>query len=128
MEELKAKYQNLDSGSGEGSSPGIGDILGAWQDIQSLIREVKEAQVEAINQQGLSIEEYRWVRTEFYQALGSNVASLALEQIAEAVKSGDVEALSGGELEQVSPEQNRELVAPYAEEAKTWLAWGWFGL
>jgi len=128
VDELKAKYENLNQGSGSGSSPGIGDILGAWKDLQNLIREVKEAQVAAINQQGLSLEEYRWIRTEFYQALGANVASLALEEIADAVKSGDVEALKGKDLEKVSPEQNRQLVSPYAEEAKTWLTWAWVGL
>lgn len=125
LDELQAKYQAY----GEGDSrPGLGELLGAWRDLKDLVLQAKRIQVEALNQAGLSVEEYRWIRSRFYQALGAEFFSLNLEKIAEAVQEQNPEVLQEAEAPELVPPQNRALVEPYQDEAAQWLAYAWLGL
>ncbi|MBB5207551.1 hypothetical protein [Chiayiivirga flava] len=67
---LEAKYKEIEARTGNGSEPGLTDLLGAYGDLFGLIRDAKLAQVDALNAQGMSLEEYRWVRAQAYAALG----------------------------------------------------------
>lgn len=108
---------------------------------QSLIA-LKRAQIEALNAQGFSAQEYAWVKRQFYYALGfvvvpSNLERMRdqLDQVGQGAGPGqnielDLEAPTGAveAAEDVAPEANRELVAPYREEASGWMTWAPFGL
>jgi hypothetical protein len=88
----------------------------------------KRAQVAALNDTGFSLEEYSWVRQQVYAAAGLALAQMDLRDIANAAQSGEreipVEKTEAGDV----PERNRELVKPYADKLREWLAFGFFGL
>ncbi len=61
---IQDKYQQLaKEASAEGKTPAVTDFLNAYGDIFSLIRDAKQAEIDGINQQGLSLAEYRWMRS-----------------------------------------------------------------
>ena len=57
VKSLDAKYETLNKSNG--GNPSIGDGLSALKDLGSLILEAKKMQVEALDQQGFSLAEYR---------------------------------------------------------------------
>ncbi len=124
LDELRTKYEAY----GEGDRPGLGELLGAWRELKDLVLQAKRIQVEALNEAGLSVEEYRWVRARFYQALGAEFFSLNLEKIAEAVQQQNPDLLQETSPPDLAPEENRRLVEPYQDEAAEWLAYAWLGL
>lgn len=68
---LEGKYRELTArNQTQDGEPGLTEVLGAYGDLFGLIRDAKVAQVDALNAQGMSLEEYRWVRTQAYSALG----------------------------------------------------------
>ena len=70
LDELQAKYQQIETDAkANGGKPGIADVLGAYGDLFSLVRDAKQSQVDALNGQNLSLEEYRWIRGQAYAAL-----------------------------------------------------------
>lgn len=125
LAELKQKYERYGSGDAQ---PGLSELAGMWSDIKSVLFEAKQSQIRALNQQGMSIEEYRWVREEFYRAVGAEFVSVNLEQIAEAVKTQNPDLIGETSPDQMAPEANRQLVAPYKDEVTNWIAYAWLGL
>ena len=112
-----------------GEEAGFFEVAGLVQDIFSMISQGKKAQVGALNQVGFSLEEYDWVRHNFYQALGAAWANSSLEKILEAAQEGDIGAITAQEeLKASIPELNRQLVAPYQEEFTQWAGFAFFGL
>lgn len=72
---LEARYREIEARSDGGGAPGLTDMLGAYGDLFGLLRDAKQAQVDALNAQGMSLEEYRWIRAQAYAALA--VADMA---------------------------------------------------
>jgi hypothetical protein len=81
-----------------------------------------------MNQEKFSLDEYSWVRGQFYEALGANFVSLNLDKLSEALKEQNPELVEDKPATIASPEANREMVRPYQEEAGTWVAYAWLGL
>ncbi|MEX0916456.1 MAG: hypothetical protein WDZ60_11205, partial [Wenzhouxiangellaceae bacterium] len=107
LEELQAKYESLEKEIDErGGQAGIGDMMGAYSDLTDLLIDAKGAQVEAINTQEFSLQEYNWVRDQVYRALGESVAVAAIAANPDA----------SGEFEASVPEATREMIAPHREE------------
>lgn len=129
-EELQNLKQKHSSMSGEGGNPSLTEFISIWHDLSGTVLKAKEIQVQALNDSDFSLEEYRWVRSSFYKALGASFVSLNLEQAAAAIKQQNPELLeqNQAEADQLAPEQNRELAAPYADESKNWIAYAWLGL
>lgn len=136
LEEFQQKYEELDQElQTENREPGIGEIMNAWGDIVDLYSDAKQIQVEALNDYNFSLQEYRYVQQSFYSALGMELFSYNIDQIAEAASQGNINNLNleefekqQAELEQQVPEVNRELVSQYADSAETWLVFSWWGL
>jgi hypothetical protein len=130
MESLKATYDKLDQAKkAEGRDASVSEGMGALRDLASLFLEGKRAQVEAMNQNGFSMQEYEWVRTQVYAAVGVVAAGFDLKKIAEQAKDGNVDSLQGvekGSLPDV-PEKNKELVAPHEKQLKEWAPLAFFG-
>lgn len=148
--ELQAKYKAIETRGTEGV--GMAEAVGAYRDLFGIIAEAKKAQVEALNTQGFSVDEYTWVKSRFYEAAGVTVTGIDFREMADKVKSGDLKALqdvvtdagaaatgraekgpASGRLETDTagagiPEANKALVAPYKDKAATWLIYGAFGL
>lgn len=137
---LEQKYEELRLVSEQGfeaSQMGPGDFVMAVRDLAEVMRAAKAAQVEAMNELGFSIAEYRWVQREALAGLGVAVMP------ADVARLRDLDLKSLGELDELqslrdvagevsntvkAPEQTRELVAPYAEHKETWTRMALLGL
>lgn len=110
-QQLEAKYAELKaSQQRDGREPGVQDMFVAYADLSGLIVEAKRAQVEALNAQGLSLDEYRWIRGQAFAALG-----LAAQDTAAPAMAGT--ALG----------HNAELLRPHRELLVKTAASAWLG-
>lgn len=128
LENLKQKYNSV---SGEGdANPGIAEFITFWKDFSGTILKAKEIQVQALNNAKFSLDEYRWVRANFYKALGANFMSLNLDRAMTAIQQQNPDLLEDNqsEAEQLAPEPNQKMVEPYSEESQNWIAYAWLGL
>jgi len=116
--ELEEKYEALrQRADGERGSPGVTEMASAYREIGDLLVLAKRQQVEALNQQRFSLEEYKWVREQAYQALGASVGVASLL---------DSEATAAGQIQ--VPQQTIEMVSPYREELMELHLFAWWGL
>lgn len=109
--ELKAK---LDADDAE---PGLRDLAGAYRDFGGLLLEAKRAQVEALNTQNFSQQEYLWVRQQVYLALGESVGAMAA-----------VEGAGDQPRTRLVPEESVALVNPHRETLMETHVLAWWGL
>jgi hypothetical protein len=63
-------------------------IISAYRDLAKTYVEAKRAQVAALNDAGLSLDEYRWVRRQAYAGIGMPLMELDVAQIMADVKAG----------------------------------------
>lgn len=130
--EFQEKYEELDK-EFENRDPSIREIMGVWGDLVQLYGDAKQIQVNALNNENFSLEEYRYVQQSFYQALGVELFSYNIDAIAKAASEGDFN-MDFEEYENLQqemdrvPERNRELVAPYTENIDEWITFAWWGL
>ncbi len=131
--EFQQKYEELGE-DWEDRDPSVREIMDAWGGIVKLYRDAKRIQVDALNSEDFSLEEYRFVQRSFYDALGYEIFAFNVDQVAKAASEGDFD-FDLGEFEEERkryydevPEKNRELVAPYTESADTWIIFAWWGL
>lgn len=133
LEEFQQKYEELDAEL-QNREPTLTEIMNAWGDIVDLYSDAKQIQVEALNEHDFSLQEYRYVQQSFYNALGMELFSYNIDQIAEAASQGNFNMnleeyeKQQEELEQQVPQMNRELVSQYADSAESWLVFSWWGL
>lgn len=125
-EEMEEKLQDRD--------PSIREIMGVWDDLVTLYKDAKRIQVDALNQEDFSLQEYRFVQQSFYQALGVEMFAYDVDSIAKAASEGNFQfnmeefEAKKQEFETEVPERNRELVSPYSESAELWVNFAWLGL
>ena len=134
FEELKTKYDQLDGEMNEGKRTiRLTEAVGAYRDLFGLIADARTAQVEALNAQNFSQDEYRWVRLRVFEAAGLSVSGVDLSELVDKVKQGDFELPSSTDANMDTPgrgvpEQNKTLVAPHAAQLKEWVPFAVFGL
>lgn len=136
LNEFQQKYEELEQElQNQNQEPGLTDIMNAWGDIINLYSDAKQIQVDALNEHDFSLQEYRYVQQSFYSALGMELFSYNIDQIAEAASEGNFNNMNleqfeqqQSELEQQVPEMNRELVSQYADSAESWMVFSWWGL
>lgn len=66
---LEEKYKKMSEQDGTSQEPSANDIMGGFADMTGLMAKAKQAQVEALNVQNMSLEEYRWIRDQASAAL-----------------------------------------------------------
>ena len=103
----------------------IRELLGSARELPALLMQVKEAQVEALNEQTFSLEEYAWVRREVLRAAAATFEDASLSAV-------DLSGLLGeaAELPSVSesvPEANVQLLRNYQERLDELLGFSVFG-
>src|SRR4249919_107231 len=70
LDTLKAKYDAIEAEQkAKGRDANLQEVMGAYSDFSGFILKAKQAQVTALNQQNMSLEEYNWVRGQAYAAL-----------------------------------------------------------
>lgn len=126
--ELKTKYDALEKVmKSEKREATMLEGLNALKDLATIIVQAKRSQVQGLNAAGFSLDEYRWVRGEVYAAADLALAQLDFSAIAEAARQGG-DIVKPAPAPKEIPAVNRELVAPYVEKLKEWIALGFFGL
>ncbi len=126
---LERNYKEL----GEKKEATIADLptlLAAYRDMASAWMEAKRTQIQALNDVGLSLEEYRWIRNSAYQALGVPFVDLDFARIAAEVKSGMKEPAGRieGAFTGTGPAANLKLVERYRKMLEDNVALASFGL
>jgi hypothetical protein len=64
------------------------ELISAYRDLAVAYVDAKRAQVDALNGAGLSLEEYRWTRSQVYGALGMPIMDLDVVRMIDDVKQG----------------------------------------
>jgi hypothetical protein len=105
-------------------------LVAAYRDIASGWLDAKKAQVDALNEAGLSLSEYRWIRGEAYRALDIPFFAVDFGRLADQIKSGTMpaeaplDAVPSGAV----PTANKKLVEPHRKELEDYLPFVAFGL
>ncbi len=108
---LEQKYEDLKrSLDQEGREASLQEVFAAYGDLSGIVLTAKQAQVEALNASGMSLEEYRWLRAQAYAAAG-----LALGDETPQALAGSAAA------------HNAELLRPHRELLQRTLATAWLG-
>ena len=105
--------------------------MSALRDLANVFVEARRYQVDALNKEGFSQQEYSWVRQQVFEAAGMEVANMVdLTQLERAVRDGTgVDDFSAPKMPQPDvPAKNRELVKPYMKQFDEWLPLAFFGL
>lgn len=131
MQEFEEKYKHLKTDSNGTVQPSFGEMVSGLRELAGVFMQARRYQVEALNSEGFSQQEYSWVRSRIFEAAGIEVANMidvkALEQ---AVRDGTgMSDFKTPELPETNvPEKNRALVKPYLERMDRWLPLAFFGL
>jgi hypothetical protein len=129
IDELKAKQDELQRRQEtEHRQASPTEALSTIAGMMGLIVEAKKAQVDALNQQKFSLDEYDWVRKQVYTAAGLDLAQLNIGNLPEAVSQGGGATEPLAEAGAEVPARNKELVAPYLPKLKDWAVLAFFGL
>lgn len=128
--DMERKYKTL-SQKKEATVSDLPEILGAYRDLVAAWMDAKRGQIDALNDAGLSLEEYRWIRDQAYQALGLPFMDFDVEKFAEQIKSGSPNIQPGqvrGAIGESGPEVNRKLIEKYKKILEDNLSLASFGL
>jgi hypothetical protein len=122
--ELKARAQNSKDWT-------LAEFTNVFSDIANIYLIGRRAQVDAINVQRFSEEEYQWVRMRVYEAAGVQLAGgMDLSRIEGLARENA--GKSGVEIPQMDlpevPETNIKLVKPHAGKLKEWIPMAVLGL
>ena len=129
MKEFEEKYQHLKSGNN--AQPSITELITGLRDLAGVFLDARRYQVDALNQEGFSQQEYSWVRARVFEAAGIEAAHMIdLSELERAVRDGaGVTDFKAPEMPKMDvPEKNRELVKPYLKQMDEWIPLAFFGL
>ncbi len=130
---LEEKYEELGEELQERDAS-LAEMMTAWSDVLQLFAEAKNIQVDALNREDFSLAEYNFVRHAFYQALGLELLPYDLDSVAEAAHRREFAFAAEDfkteerEIAEEALAKNRDLVSEYADEARQWLLFAWWGL
>jgi hypothetical protein len=105
-------------------------LMSAYKDMAAAWMNAKRAQVEALNEAGLSLSEFRWIRNEAYRTLGVPFVDLDFGRIAGQAQRGQTaEApIVGGAFGGTGTAANLKLVERYRKELEKYVPLASFGL
>jgi hypothetical protein len=69
FETLQRAYETAAAAQGAGKAPDVTALVAADPKLGELLARLRQAQVEGLNRQNLSLAEYRWIRDQVYTAL-----------------------------------------------------------
>jgi hypothetical protein len=127
--EFERKYRSLS----QKDQPSLADapaVIAAYRELASTWLDAKRSQVAALNDVGLSLDEYRWIRDQAYRALGMPYVDLDFGALAAEVRSGITTEASRlrGSIGEAGPELNRKLIETVRKQLESNLALASFGL
>ena len=128
--EMERKYKTL-ADKKDATVADLPVILNAYRDLAAAWLDAKRRQVEALNEAGLSLDEYRWIRDQTYQALGVPFVDFDMSKFAEHIRSGNIDISPGqirGAIGESGPEANRKLIEKYKKLLEDNVSLASFGL
>ena len=131
LEERAARLRGLTAAQPGEMKPqrlGVRDAILAFRGIGPVMVRAKEIQVNALNIERFSVEEYRWVREHFYRSLGFSRTGAYFEDFAAEVKAGKGMSVPSEEGLPPEPEHNKELARAYSDSVRAWFPLLVFGL
>jgi len=117
---LNEKYKDIQYG---GNVNDVRKFFATYSDMIRIVLNAKKSQVEALNSNNFSLDEYNWVKKQVLAAVGQNISSLDLSKIADG-KSVPVKIALPKDI----PEQNVELLKKYKDNFEEYLGFAFFGL
>jgi hypothetical protein len=129
-ERHKALMERLDKQ--QQSAVDLPEIIDTYKDLAVLYVQAKQAQADALNAQGLSMPEYRWIQMQTGAAIGMPVMTMDVAKTIENFKEG--RSIDQSErpvtvpVGPSGPEANKTLVAPHKKEIEDNAALAFFGL
>ena len=112
--ELEQRYEDVG-----GRQPQLTDVprlAGAYADLMRLMVRAKEAQVAALNEQGFSLDEYRWVRSEVLTAAGLQGADYDISSFVQALADGRDPTTAPAPVPAAALAANRALVERHVDD------------
>src|SRR5262249_45629844 len=105
-------------------------LVGAYKDMAHALVDAKKAQVDALNDLGMSIGEYRWIRAETYHSLGTPFVDLDFAQLAERQRNGQTAGTLSlnANMTGAPPTANAKLVEKYRKQLEDYMPLASFGL
>jgi len=127
--EIERKYH----GSFDRKEATISDLpalASAYADLAKTLVDAKKAQVEALNDAGLSLDEYRWIRRTSYRALGVPFVDMDISMMSERMKKGQTAGTLdfNGPVGDKGPEANVKLVEKHRKALEDYMVLAQFGL
>ena len=105
----------------------LAEFTNVFSEIANIWVDARKSQVQALNVQKFSEDEYQWVRRRVYEAAGVELAgSVDLSRIESLAGRGGV-TIPDMELPRI-PEKNAALVKPHVAKIKEWIPMAALGL
>jgi hypothetical protein len=127
---LERRYKSLLEK--EATALDLPELISAYRDLAKIWLAGKRAQIDALNQAGLSLAEYRWIRSQTYSAVGVPLMSMDIAQMIEQAMRGESPQPPAGTLEgsigPSGPPQNQSLIEPFKKRLEENAALAVFGL
>ncbi len=105
-------------------------LMSAYRDVATAYVDAKRTQVNALNEVGFSLDEYRWVRAQVYAALGVPLMELDVSRIIADVQNGREPAAPAAavRLGSSGSAKTRKLVEPHRKVFEDYAPLAFFGL
>ena len=128
VDELKDKEdQVLKLQQGEHRKATAAENFTTITDLMKFVLEAKNAQVDALNQQHLSLDEYYWIRGRVYAAAGVSAMEISMRNMQDSMKQGEMMKPLGAAAG-ASSDHDKKLVEPYLPKMKDWAVVAFFGM
>jgi hypothetical protein len=129
LDAFQRNYQTL-AQKKEATVVDLPALFSAYRDIAAGWIDAKKAQVDALNEVGLSLAEYRWIRAQAYQALDIPFFAVDFGKLAEQLKSGTPPAEAPLDPVPIgaAPAANKALLEGHRKQLEDYLPLVAFGL
>jgi hypothetical protein len=128
--QMQEKYKSL-LAKKEATAIDAPQLFAAYSDLASGYVDAKRVQVQALNDAGISMGEYRWIRTQTYAALGFPMMDMDFAKMVEDAKAGRKTApppLPALTVGPAGPKVNQDLVKSHQKDFEDYAALAFFGL
>src|SRR5258708_1631523 len=127
---IERTYKSLADKKGNTTVADLPALMSAYRDIAAAWLDAKRTQVAALNDVGLSLDEYRWIRSSSYAALGIPFVDVDFAKIAEKARSGNAQegVLVGGAFTGTRPASNLKLFEKFRKQPEDYMPLAAFGL
>jgi hypothetical protein len=127
---IRERIEEIEKKTGPGGNIGPIEgiqILRSLGEVTGILKEAKLVQVQALNQQRLSLAEYEYIRNTILATMGGGTI-LNIGDLRGAVLQGEAPVVETPTLTPAQIEANRAVLAPYQEQLSETFGLAFFGL